>query len=354
LRQLDLLQRIDLEPAELEHEQMMARERLEGEMALETSRQEFLLYQQKQEADFHREQQELDDIARRERALQDTQNRLSIELQQAQTQAQIDQIRREQDQADGELGILLLEKMKAVRRKDEEERKMLDLRVAEQQMLLTLQAERERTEMRMAERAQEQQFELDWMERLKGMPPAELVVAAKDAERAQIIRDMQQTEIMQGMTEQQILAMATENSPQAAQALAEIARAAAEGELNSEQREMYERLLGQAQQLADQRAAEADRLDRIGREQADRQERMMYKALDTQRDAAVDVAKATSQPQQPPTVIVTGTGGTTQTISGGVVQGGAFRCPNCSEVVEEDANFCPNCRHQLRGGVESE
>ena len=50
--------------------------------------------------------------------------------------------------------------------------------------------------------------------------------------------------------------------------------------------------------------------------------------------------------------MVTGTGGTTHTIGGTGQSSGVFRCPNCSEVVDEGANFCPNCQHKLRGGDE--
>ncbi len=365
LEQLDLLQRMDLEPDQLAFEQEMAQDKMDGEMALEAKRQEFYIQQKSQESEFNREQQNLDDFQRRERAINDTKNRLSIELQQAQNQAELIRIQREQDQADGELGILLLDKMKAVRRKDEEERELIRLRSKERDMELDVQAEQQRLEMRLqlekaqheqelAAKAQDQQFELNWMETLKGMAPAELAVTARDAERAQIVRDMQETEAMSGMSEQQILAMMARNSPQAAEALTEIAKAAAEGQLGVEQREMYERLLQQNQQMAELSRAETDRMDKIRKEQAELQKEMMFKALDSQRDASVDIARATSHPPvnpTGPTVVVPGMGGTYSTISGGGVQsGGAMRCPKCSELVAEDANFCPNCQHKLRGG----
>ena len=366
LLQTELLLRMDLEPAALEHEQTMARQRLEGEQALEVLRQESRLNQQRQENAVGRAEQQLDDIARRERELQDAQNELAIQQQQAETTADIARIQREQDQAEAEMAIVLLEKMKTVRRKDEEERELMRLRAKDREMQIELEAERQRQAMRleqeqaeherqMAERAQEQQFELDWMTQLKGMSPAELAVTARDAEKAQIVRDMQQTEAMGGMTERQILAMMAGNSPAAAQALTEIAKAGAEGKLGPEQIEMYERLLGQTQELAQQRAAEADRLDRIRQDQARLQQDAMYKALDSQREAAVDIARATSRgaaSAPPPTVIVTGSGQPT-TVGGAPADAGqapqAFRCPKCGEVVAQDANFCPNCQHQLRG-----
>lgn len=373
LRQIQLLQRLDLEPAELEHEQEMARQQLEGEIALESLKQEFRLSQQAQEANFRREQQNLDDISRRERALQDTQNRLTLGLQQAQNQAEIADIHRQQDQADAELGILLLEKMKAVRRKDEEERELQRLRSKERDMELDLRAEQRRLEMELQRKevdyrhelerqAQEQQFELNWMERLKGMTPAELIVTARETDRAQLIRDMQQTEAMKGMSEQQILATMSANSPDAAQALAELARAAADGRFGEEQRDMYERMMAQAaqhaQELTQRSQAETERMERVRQQDlSDRQaERESTRnIIQTQLGGMADIERAKAGQPGPagPTVVVTGTGGQSQTIGGSVQSSGVFRCPKCSQVVEEGANFCPNCRHQLRGTANS-
>lgn len=360
LAQLELQRRQDLEPAQQEHERLLARRRLEGEQALESLRQEFHLAQQRREADFRREQSHLDDYARRERAIRDTQTQLSIQLQQAKTAADIARIEREQDQADAELGILLLDKMKALRRRDEEERELLRLRSKEKDMQLDLEAEERRirlaAEVWLKQKEQENRFELEWMNALKGMAPAELAVAARDSERALILRDMQATDAMKGMSEQQILAMMSRNSPEAAAALAEIARAGAEGRLGEEQRVLYERLLEQQGQLAAYRQQEVERLERLrGEDREDRRDERegQRRLTETQLRGMADIesARARQQPAvpPPPNVIVTG-GGTTYTVGGTAGTGGAaLRCPKCSEVVAEDANFCPNCRQQLRG-----
>lgn len=364
LAQLDLLQRIDLEPDQLAFEQEMARQRMEGEMALEAKRQEFELSQQAQRAQFRRHEQEQEDANRHKKEIEDARARAEAAMIQAQSEADRARLRIEIERLEDEQDLLLAREAQAMMRENQLQKELnrltvkekemeIDLRTAQQQLEIELHRKQVEHEQEMARRAQDQQFELNWMEALRGMSPAELAVTARDTERAQIIHDMQDTEAMRGMSEQQILAMMAKNSPQAAEALTEIAKAAAEGQLGVEQRELYERLLQQNQQMAELSRTETDRMDKIRQEQAELQKEMMFKALDSQRDASVDIARATSHsPVNPagPTVVVPGMGGTYSTISGsGVQSGGALRCPKCGELVTEGANFCPNCQHKLRG-----
>lgn len=339
---LELTQRVDLEPQQLAHEREMALTRLDMEQALEAKRQEgeLLLRQQRRQAE--RSEQALDDIARREREISDNQTQLTLALTRAQTQAEINNIQREQDRLDGEMGILLMEKLKAVKLKDEQARQTMALEAEQKRLEMQLQLEHTKHEMLMAQRQQEQTFELNWMAQLKGMAPAELIVAARDTERAQLIRDLQETEALKGMTEGQILAYMSDNNPAAAQALAEIAKAGESGRMDEAQKGLYERLLGQSQQFL-----QFQREDALRHEI--RQQEMFNKALDSQRDTATNIAQATSQPpQQPPVIVTSGMGGVVTT-SGVNPAGQPFRCPKCAEIVPSNANFCPNCQHQLRG-----
>ncbi len=370
LAQLRLRQREELEPDELEHELSMTRRRLEGEQALAIVRQEFTLHQEARAAEFQRSQQQLDDISRREREWQDVQTQTEIRLRQARTEVEIMALEREQDRADGELGILLLEKMKLMKVRVKEEEEQQRLRVKERDMDLDLQAEQRRLDMqrqkedaesarRMAEKKQDQEYDLSRMAELKGMSPAELIIVAPDNDRARLLQDLQKTQTYSGMSEQQILASMTSNSADAGKALAEIANAAAAEKLTAERVELYERLLRQSGEITDQARRESDRLERlmrehgdqqerIMREQGDRQERMMGKAVDAQRDATSGVAQGGGA-QQP--IIVTGSGQVSSgSASGTPAAGERLRCPNCNEFVSAEANFCPNCRHQLRGG----
>ena len=65
---------------------------------------------------------------------------LDLMLRDARTQAEIEAIEREQDRLDLELGMQALERMKAIRRKDEEERILIALRTQREQAEITLMA----------------------------------------------------------------------------------------------------------------------------------------------------------------------------------------------------------------------
>ena len=351
LKQLELLQRADLEPAQLELELDLERQLVEGKQEIETRRQGFRLAQARQEAEFRREQEQLDGIARREEALAEEQQRLSLELSRAETAAQIAAVEREQDRLDLELGMLALEKIKAVQRKDEEERKLLDLRVQRERLQMELEAEERRLQMQLVELRETREFELARMDRLKDLPP-EAVVAVSDAERGRIIADMQRTEAMKGMSEQQILAIVAENRPEAAQALAEIARAAADGQLAEEQRAMYERLLEQNKEFLAEKDRASQRVEEAWRASADKIQETAMKALDSQREGMTEIARATSHPpaeQQSPTVVVTGPGGVPTVIGGvpGAAAGGGVQCRRCGVMSQVGTRFCQNCGYEF-------
>jgi hypothetical protein len=203
----------------------------------------------------------------------------------------------------------------------------------------------------MTREAQIQEFELARMERLKDLPPT-AVVAVADAERGRIIADMQRTEAMKGMTEQQILAMVTENRPEAAEALAEIAKAAAEGRLAQEQVAMYERLLEQNKELLLEKEKASLRVEEAWRTSAAKIQETAHKALDSQREGMTEIAKATSHPpaeQQPPTVVVTGPGGVPTLVGGvpGAVPGAGVQCRRCGTMSPVGTRFCTNCGYEF-------
>jgi hypothetical protein len=341
----------------------LARQELEGNQALEATRQQFELAQLRQQqeadleramrqADFRREQANLDDLQDQElqiRAMQTDLEQARIEAQKAGEYAKVREIERKEDQADAELGILLLEKMKAVRRQDERERQLMVLEGEERRLAMQLKLEHQQFEQRLARERQEQQYELARIAKIGDLSPSALIVMADSTERAQVIRDMQQTAAMQGMSEQQILAMMSADSPEAARAMAEIARAGAEGRMGVEQKELYERLV-------QQQASNVDRMERIRRDDAlDRQAERESSRQSTETTlkgiAEIERSKAPPQQQQPPNVIVTGSG-MTYPVGGGVPGiGGAqvLVCPKCSTQNQPGVNFCCNCGHKLRG-----
>lgn len=363
LKQIELLQRSDLSEAELDFQLKLERQRVEGEQTLEARRQEFRLEQTKQQAAFDREQTQLDAILRREQQMQDEQQRLNLALQNARATADINNIEREQDRLDMELGLLALEKMKAVRRKDDEERELLRLKTRREEMEIDLAAEEVRLRLRLTEaqaafdqqmalEAQAQKHELDRMERLKDLSPA-AVVAVSGVDQGRIVADMQRTEAMKGMTEQQILAMAATNSPEAARALAEIAKAATEGKLAQEQVAMYERLIEQNKAALEARDKAAQQVTDAYKDAAQKTQDMAVKALDSQREGMVEIAKATSHPpaaQQPPTVVVTGSGGAPMAIGGAPGMGPlgeTIVCRRCGTRALVGTRFCTNCGYEF-------
>jgi hypothetical protein len=214
---------------------------------------------------------------------------------------------------------------------------------------MQLRLDQQQFEQRLALERQEQQYELARIEKIGDLSPSALIVMADSTERAQVIRDMQQTAAMQGMSEQQILAMMTADSPEAARALAEIARAGAEGRMGVEQRELYERLV-------QQQTGSVDRMERIRRDdaldrQAERDSRRQDSETMLRGIADIERSKAPPPAQQPPNVIVTGSG-TTYSMGGGMpgVSGAqVLVCPKCSTQNQPGVNFCGNCGHKLRG-----
>lgn len=375
LQLLQLQQRQQLEPQQLAHQQAMALLQLENEQTLVAAQQTFNL-QQRQEREaaeqerLHKatelrlEQQRLEDIARREREREDEALKLQTALGRAKTQAEIDEIERQQDQLDAEMGLMLLEKMKAVRRQDEMERDLHQWEMEQRREEARLKREEAEFKREMTRRTFEleqfktaKQFELDWADKLRGMAPAELILMAGDQQRAELIVQLQRTETMAGMTEQKILAMMAENSPQAAQALIEMAKASQEGRLGPELRAMYERLFTQEQEKAKQREDEIKRMESQRRDDsADRQAERDSdnRKIDTllRGMAGIEAAKPTSN-NNPIIVNNPSGGGMGYVVGGGSPTGGGgavLLCPSCGTQNQPAANHCNNCGFKLRGG----
>lgn len=358
-----LVKQAGLSQEELTYRLTLERQRVEGEQGIEATRQVFRLEQARKEADFRRAEVQAEAATSREQALLNEQQRLSLRLQSARTEAEVASIEREQDRLDAELGIALLEKMKAVRRRDDEERALMDLRNRQAILSMELEAEARRQEIQlkaqqaaheqqMALDAQEKKYRLDRMERIKDLSPAALIVEAPDSERGRIIADMQQTDAMRGMTPEQILAKMSANSPEAARALAEMARAATEGRLGTEQVAMYERLLERDKEAMEARDKAAQQVADAYKDAAQRTQDIATKALDSQREGMTEIARATSHPpaaQQPPTVVVAGSGGAPTVVGGqaGAAAGGGVQCRRCGTMSPVGTRFCTNCGYEF-------
>ncbi len=348
LKQIRFLQDSELSEAELKFQLDQERTRVERMQEIEAAKIAFDLKQRREQAEFRREQDVLD----REASLAAARDELGLDAERFDEETR--QILADLDVAAKGFDVILAKREKEMGLHWEDDRQRLDhqLSMKEREIEMDLQQREVEHRMVLEREAQAQEFELARMERLKDLPP-EAVVAVADAERGRIIADMQRTEAMKGMTEQQILAMAAQNQPEAAQALAEIAKAAAEGRMGQEQVELYERLLRESEQAS-------TRVEQAWRTTADKIQETAHKALDSQREGMVEIARATSHPPsegQPPTVVVTGPGGT-PTVVGGPLGAGAsgdvILCRRCGTRSPVGTRFCTNCGYEFfpTGGEE--
>ena len=364
LRQMELLQRWDLEEAELDFELTQARRELEGRQDLERRRWEFELEKREREAEFERQQRKVAEMDRRERELQDTLNQLEIQRRSAQTQAEISRIQREQDKADMELGMLALERMKEIRRRDEIERDLHEVEVEQKRLQIELQAEEHRVKMQMERDRQQQEFELrrekqeqeHEIERIRTLSnaSADVVISMAGPEQARIIGDLKQTEALKGLSDNQVESLMATHSPQFAKALEERWKAIEAGKATEEQKEMYERML-QQQAEADRRVEEALRESvQQQAKAAEREQQTAFEAMRSVQQTAESFAKTTGQ-QQPTVVVTPGAGGPGVTTVGGTgvsgvtsgYSGRVIICPKCHLESPAGTKYCQNCGYDF-------
>ena len=159
------------------------------------------------------------------------------------------------------------------------------------------------------------------------------------------------------MSEEQILAKMAGNSPEAAQALSEIRRAAIEGTLSVEQKAMYERLLQQQEQVTSVWREGTDRLERMRHNdtldrQAERDSTRNF--IETQLRGMAEIERAKTQPATTsPNIILTGSGTTPP--SSGYYPAQQWReddyggnlCAKCGHQNQDNAKFCGECGEPL-------
>lgn len=238
----------------------------------------------------------------------------------------------------------LLDKMKAGKRKDEEEQR----RIARED-----EVERSRVADELESNAHGR--ELERMNTMAQMSTEALIAMADDGERAAMLADLQKTEALKGMSEEQILAMAAGNSPHVAQAFQEKFRAAADSGHKDEMMAMYQKMLEDQQRNNAQQGEMQMRYAQMMQE-------MFNKGMDTQRDTASTAASTggmnvafpppgTPQPViQGPAIVQPGVGAApAQGTPPAEPPAKVIICPSCRGEVEADAMFCDNCGHKIRG-----
>ncbi|HQJ51883.1 MAG TPA: zinc ribbon domain-containing protein [Anaerolineae bacterium] len=335
--QIQLRLKKDYDAAKLESDLAFERQRIEGVMGLEVQRQRLLFDQSRQQAEFAREQTRLDEILAREQRLQDEQQRNQLLIQQAQTQADVAAIERQQLSLEEEMGIVLLEKMKAMQRRDDEERKRIDLDAKARELEQYIRKMEAEFELRLREEKQKQDHDLARLQML-GTLSAEALIAASAPDQARILAELKGTEALKGMSEDQILAVAAQKSPQVAAAFVEKFRG--NPQQQAELIKIYEEMLAQ------QKESSAGK-DALHREMMAQQMAMFKQALDSQKEIAVAYAH---QSPQGTTVVMPGTAGPQVLSAGGMVSGMGLKvvlCKNCGHEAQPLERFCSQCGAKL-------
>lgn len=284
----------DLTQAELLRQQENEQLRVEALLASETRRWQADLQRRDAEADWQRRDQAADAAAQRARALADAVQDLDLRKRQAQTQADIDAIEREQDRLDTELATATLERMQAIKLKKQAEQQRLEWQRKTDDARLAAEQARAALELRLVEESARHQRELATAEaarahelrRLEVMAGLgiDALIASSGSEQAQLLKELGATRAMQGWTPEQILAQAAAHSPDVAKAFQEKFRAAGQGgEGGSRIDDMYHQLLAQ-------QAAASRTLSEAQERSAQRMQEMFDKAMDT----ALGTAQATA------------------------------------------------------------
>ncbi len=284
----------DLTQAELLRQQENEQLRVKALLASETRRWQADLQRRDAEADWQRRDRAADAAAQRARALTDAVQDLELRKRQAQTQADVDAIEREQDRLDTELATATLERMQAIKLKKQAEQQRLDWERKTQEARLAAEQAREALELRLVEESARHQrelataeaarsYELRRLEVMSGLG-IDALIASSGSEQAQLLKELGATRAMQGWTPEQILAQAAAHSPEVAKAFQEKFRTAGQGgEGGSRIEEMYQQLLAQQD-------AASKTLSEVQERSALRMQEMFDKAMDT----ALGTAQATA------------------------------------------------------------
>jgi hypothetical protein len=238
---------------------------------------------------------------------------------------------RDQTRQDADMGLKILENLKAIKRLDLEEQKRIDREDV-------LARERDRFIRELERNATERRHELDLMER-KARMTTEQLISVSTGQQAAYLADIAKQHIQAGMTEEQLLAQ----DPKSAEVLREKYSAQHQAELlRQEQMNMSERLEDhqewseKIEKMADKRVQ--DLLD-----QANRQQQTIEKSIDRTADAAEAIAKKPDGS----TVIMGGPGhlhgAVVHGVAGGVYADGMKECQSCGRKTTIDARFCVGC-----------
>lgn len=185
-------------------------------------------------------------IEERERALTLQGDARTRKLAEAKNDSDVKAIERDNERADFELSMLMQERIKEVKRREQREQTMLDLEAEERRQALRLEQERATA-----------QLKREYLEAANKSSMEALLATAEGGAGDRLAKHAQ-AQTQATMSPEQLLALAATQSPEAARALAE--KFKAEGTSQTQQVTMLQEMLTRQDR---QRVEEADRIERI-------------------------------------------------------------------------------------------
>jgi hypothetical protein len=346
LEMLRLKRTQGLSAAEFEFQAAQARDKAKFETDLALQRVNAELAIRKAKEDFERESASIAAADARTRQLQAEKDTIEKALTTARTKSEIADLERQEDEKDAELGMRMLERMKAIRRHDDFEREIRRRQTAREELEDRLVERKAVFEQEQARIAQEYRFKIDYAAKLGEIGGKDALIALAEGGSGQLLKELAETREYRGMSPEQLEMLMSAKSGAMAQALLEKYKAQAnQGQgLSQEQTKLYERLVQVTQETA-RREADAMR-------DAMRDQRSMAENLG---GMIRDVGLGRPGQTQPPPIIVTGGGMAFPSTPAASTPGApspakspaeVWVCPKCQHKSKPGVKFCANCGHK--------
>lgn len=286
---------------------------------------------------------------------------LEVQLREAKTAEEKRRIQIKLDEEEGQMGLRLLEQVKAVRRRDIAQTKYNEFRDYQRRVKLDMDRRLQEWEFRSKERDEERKHELERLklekdkelERIRALDGASeaAIFASTGSDPGKNLTEWKKLETAKLLDAEQLYALdPSKITPQVAEALkAKWGAATSEEAVRKERESLMERLKDRDRHLEELKAQE----ERAARErEAQRNEviKQGEKSWDSATKMVDSLAGKNSAPN--PTIVVTGQG-QSQTVAGaagpGAQPSGSRVCPHCGLTIERLYKFCPFCGKEIPG-----
>jgi hypothetical protein len=246
-----------------------------------------------------------------------------------------------------ELTLKIWGNKKALDRLDEEERRRIIRDDELQRQKIAFEQEMQRFENEERRKGAEREHEITKLHEI-GALSSEQLISISPVDQAKILADLKRTEALRSMTEEQILALAAERNPEVAKAIQERYQAIAEGKTSAQEKELYERLLGEQKGFLDE-------IKDISTERIGDLDRANQRAQEIQKhamDALAATAQAFANNKSAPTVILGDSGSRTIYSDGSQLSSeGPLAtkkvCVSCGRQIDINFKNCPHCGHKF-------